>query len=625
MTPEEIIARNKAAGIGIYGSQSPTDVGFTNREAYLNLNTNLANLLQRQNAAFLDYAKGGYSGDLSAYNAATTAYKNAIAGLTPEQRQGLNLTYSPYATIDSSGYKLSGQEAYDINKFLGGSTPTPLSTSPTSADPNIIQPMLGTKSGRDAQGNPIFQPGIPGAPIQNQPGVQTPTIPVSTYTGPSIVDYLASVGQPSDYASRVKLAAQLGIRNYTGSATQNTDMLKMLRAKTGSPTGGAPIAGAGAGTPGVGGGTGGGTPSAGADTTTTDDFMAKVESILAKYGIKTPDPSKDPVASFQDSYKELFKSLGLDTVKKNIEDTIAKLSEVDKELNDKIAEVGFNPWLSQSERDRRISSLQSKYENRRGNIANELKLYEALYDNGRDEARFITGQAMTLIGKQESLTQDLVFKAIERAEKELDAMQKLDTEIVDVNGEKQLINKKTGEVIRSLGRSTSPTSDKGPASYQEWVLAGSPGTFAEWIAKTGRPPTQAQETVATYAARLEQSNPTLIDLTDDISKMNPINFETQTRLPSFLQSSEIQQYMQAARNFINATLRRESGAVISDSEFDNAYKQYLPKPGDSEATLIQKRQNRDVVQASFKKGAGPAYQSVDELLGVTNNDPLGIR
>jgi hypothetical protein len=61
---------------------------------------------------------------------------------------------------------------------------------------------------------------------------------------------------------------------------------------------------------------------------------------------------------------------------------------------------------------------------------------------------------------------------------------------------------------------------------------------------------------------------------------------------SALQSDLIQQQEQAERNFINATLRKESGATISPTEFDNAQKQYLPQPGDSETVLEQKRQNR---------------------------------
>ena len=51
-----------------------------------------------------------------------------------------------------------------------------------------------------------------------------------------IVDYLNSKGQPSDYASRLKLAKQLGINGYIGSESQNTDMLNILNNDKGSST-----------------------------------------------------------------------------------------------------------------------------------------------------------------------------------------------------------------------------------------------------------------------------------------------------------------------------------------------------------------------------------------------------
>ena len=52
---------------------------------------------------------------------------------------------------------------------------------------------------------------------------------VSTYTGPSIIDYLASVGRPSDFTFRTQLATAVGITNYTGTAEQNTQLLNILR------------------------------------------------------------------------------------------------------------------------------------------------------------------------------------------------------------------------------------------------------------------------------------------------------------------------------------------------------------------------------------------------------------
>ncbi len=48
------------------------------------------------------------------------------------------------------------------------------------------------------------------------------------YTGTSIVDFLNSTGQASDYSSRATLAKKYGISNYTGSADQNTQLLNIL-------------------------------------------------------------------------------------------------------------------------------------------------------------------------------------------------------------------------------------------------------------------------------------------------------------------------------------------------------------------------------------------------------------
>lgn len=52
-----------------------------------------------------------------------------------------------------------------------------------------------------------------------------PTLNVQT----SIVDYLKSIGMPSDFASRAKLAQQYGITDYRGTAEQNIQLLNLLR------------------------------------------------------------------------------------------------------------------------------------------------------------------------------------------------------------------------------------------------------------------------------------------------------------------------------------------------------------------------------------------------------------
>jgi hypothetical protein len=70
-------------------------------------------------------------------------------------------------------------------------------------------------------------------------------------------------------------------------------------------------------------------------------------------------------------------------------------------------------------------------------------------------------------------------------------------------------------------------------------------------------------------------------------------------------SDESQKAEQAQRDFINAILRQESGAVIAETEFDNARKQYFPQPGDSKAVIEQKAKNRNTAINGLRKMAGP--------------------
>ncbi len=116
--------------------------------------------------------------------------------------------------------------------------------------------------------------------------------------------------------------------------------------------------------------------------------------------------------------------------------------------------------------------------------------------------------------------------------------------------------------------------------------------------------TEGEKAAAGYAKRLEQAE-------DVFGKLEKGGFDRSTKtsgflslFPTALQGSELQQQEQAERNFINATLRRESGAAISPAEFKSAEKQYFPRAGDSPEVKEQKRQNRLLVQESIKAAAG---------------------
>ena len=95
-------------------------------------------------------------------------------------------------------------------------------------------------------------------------------------------------------------------------------------------------------------------------------------------------------------------------------------------------------------------------------------------------------------------------------------------------------------------------------------------------------------------------------------------------------SPQQQQVEQAQRDFINAVLRRESGAAIAADEFANARQQYFPQPGDSGAVKEQKARNRQLAingllaevpakrRNSIGAGAPPGLQ-VDTSAGVPDD------
>lgn len=87
-------------------------------------------------------------------------------------------------------------------------------------------------------------------------------------------------------------------------------------------------------------------------------------------------------------------------------------------------------------------------------------------------------------------------------------------------------------------------------------------------------------------------------------------------LANWTQSPGQQQVEQSQRDFVNAVLRRESGAAISNQEFDNARKQYFPQPGDSEAVIAQKRQNRELSTRGMLAEVPGQQNRVQQVLGA---------
>lgn len=123
-------------------------------------------------------------------------------------------------------------------------------------------------------------------------------------------------------------------------------------------------------------------------------------------------------------------------------------------------------------------------------------------------------------------------------------------------------------------------------------------------------PTERQ--AATFAKRLEQAEGVFENLAASGTDPTSAKFAGQRYLPEMFKPENVKMQEQAERNFVNAVLRRESGAAISASEFDSAEKQYFPRIGDTPAVLRQKEINRKIaMQGLVAEAGGRAIGDID--------------
>jgi hypothetical protein len=174
-----------------------------------------------------------------------------------------------------------------------------------------------------------------------------------------------------------------------------------------------------------------------------------------------------------------------------------------------------------------------------------------------------------------------------------------------------------------------------PANYR-WKVGGQPGEVEPIPggpadpdtkgAKQTKPPTEGQAKALLFGSRMAIADEVLSELEQSGNRLPNLGKQAAETVPliggalgmgaNLFTSDGEQQVEQAQRDFINAVLRRESGAVIADSEFNNARRQYFAQPGDSPATLRQKAANRRTAIAGMKAEFGDqSAPDFDRIVG----------
>ena len=116
------------------------------------------------------------------------------------------------------------------------------------------------------------------------------------------------------------------------------------------------------------------------------------------------------------------------------------------------------------------------------------------------------------------------------------------------------------------------------------------------ITADNKPLTEGQSKSALFGSRMMMANKIFDTLEQAGTVTSTPGMNTGYGVGSLvnaMSSADQQQLMQAKRDFLNAVLRRESGAVIGESEFANGERQYFPQIGDKPEVVAQKRANRE--------------------------------
>lgn len=167
---------------------------------------------------------------------------------------------------------------------------------------------------------------------------------------------------------------------------------------------------------------------------------------------------------------------------------------------------------------------------------------------------------------------------------------------------------------------------EGTEAYQQFMVQGGAKkgleltvgkdgtvTLTQGGAKSGKAMSEASSNALQFAMRMEDSGNILNKFEQQGTQFYQSIVSDIPLAGNYLRSAEYQQYDQAKRNFINATLRKESGAAIAASEFENAEKQYFPQPGDSAEVIAQKRRNREMAMRTMAETV-PGFKEYRERI-----------
>lgn len=178
---------------------------------------------------------------------------------------------------------------------------------------------------------------------------------------------------------------------------------------------------------------------------------------------------------------------------------------------------------------------------------------------------------------------------------------------------KTLVDRRTGKVVFQSPKTASMTRFNPQTGQYETISGLDPSQLDL---------SEGERTAVYYGGRLSAANMLIGQYENEGTKLGQAVLG---KIPfgELVQTEEYKLYRQAKEDFINALLRKESGAAIGQDEFARADQQYFPQPNDPPSVVDQKRQNRERAAELMKMSAGGGAPIIDQQLDLMRKQIQG--
>lgn len=137
-----------------------------------------------------------------------------------------------------------------------------------------------------------------------------------------------------------------------------------------------------------------------------------------------------------------------------------------------------------------------------------------------------------------------------------------------------------------------------------------------------KPLTEGQSKDTVFVTRAEGALSTLNQFEDALTNFKDSAVSGAPVVGNYLKSEDYQKAEQSGREFLQAVLRKDTGAAITKEETAEYGNVYLPRPGDTPKVIAQKRLSRQRALEAIKAGMPPqAILQAEQALMNTNDTP----